>query len=541
VQNFVGTQVHDEILGLIDRAERVVVLVSPFVRMWPDLKRALARAVCRGVSITLITRGPQGGPSPEDLDVFDQLEADIKEVPVLHLKAYLSEKEAIHTSVNLTRQSVGKSIESSLLFDRERDAEGWAQVYEIWQKVLDDHERADEEEPTDFDKIAAHMRGEMPSLRERADAGDLDARDDHCYCIACGKTSSADADEVVCLRCRASALAEGRRPEDVAGTRCARCNKEYSRATAQYPLCDSCFHEERRRYDQRVARWYVAGSRDAIETWWRYEESGKGLLRTSDPRLNAVARRFLALTEGGWVSTTLTGSTTLPVDLWRSATMPSLLDGKALDGLVVERVPSIRLPPCKELPNFDPTEALHAVYTRHADPRRTALWADQVQLATWDVALDRSRSGHRLAAPDWQWKAILAPRRSFSDDQQLNADRVHLKVEIELGVPEDLRDKWLMAVDHLLPLLLASLHTYSEDEAKELLGAETSPKGQLVAQALTMPAPLGQAALVRSRNGKVRAFPSRPDRVVALRATVAPAEGWHLKASISTAQKAPVH
>ena len=134
MQNFVGTQVHDEILGLIDRAARIVVLVSPFVRPWPELRRALARAVCRGVSISLITRGPNGGPSTEDLDVFEQLEADVKEVPVRHLKAYLSEKEALHTSVNLTRQSVGKSVESSLLFDREQDAEGWAQVYEIWRK-----------------------------------------------------------------------------------------------------------------------------------------------------------------------------------------------------------------------------------------------------------------------------------------------------------------------------------------------------------------------------------------------------------------------
>lgn len=97
------------------------MLVSPFVQMWPELRRALARAVARGVSITLITRGPRGRPRGEDLLVFEELEAKIMEVTALHLKAYLSEREALHTSVNLTRQSLDQSLESSLLFDRKTD------------------------------------------------------------------------------------------------------------------------------------------------------------------------------------------------------------------------------------------------------------------------------------------------------------------------------------------------------------------------------------------------------------------------------------
>ncbi|MCB9779949.1 MAG: hypothetical protein H6742_15400 [Alphaproteobacteria bacterium] len=543
MQNIVGTRVHNEILGLVDRAERVVVLVSPFVRVWPDLNRALARAVCRGVSITLITRGPRDAPSPRDLDIFEQLEATVVEVPVLHLKAYLSEREAIHTSVNLTRSSVGRSVESSLLFDREQDWEGWAQVYEIWQKVVDDHERDNEREPTDYSSIDAFLRGELPSLRERADAGDADARDSHRYCISCGVTCSTDADEVTCLRCRASALAHDRRPEDVDGNRCTRCNCDYRRASVQYPLCDTCYRETRRKYEQRAARWYVAGSPDAVESWWRYEAAAEAERRrqSGDPRVGAMARRWLTLGKGGWVTALLTGSTTSPVEVWAELGLSRILKGQEVDGLVVERVPSIQVPACRDLPSFDAVEALHAVYRRHAESRTTSMWSDQTLLASWDIALAQSEKSYRLAAPDWQWKALLAPRKSFSEDLALDADRVHLKVELELGAPDDLREKWLMAVDHLLPLLLAALHSYSAEEAKELVGEGASPKLQAIAEALMRPAPLGLDALVRQGNGNVKALPGRLDRLVALRAKVVPADGWHLRASVSTAQKTPVH
>lgn len=94
MQTIVGTRAHDDIVRLIDSAERIVVLISPFIEVWPGLRRAVARAVSRGVHLTVITRGPRG-PSEEDMAVFYELDAEILEVPGLHLKAYLSEKAAL--------------------------------------------------------------------------------------------------------------------------------------------------------------------------------------------------------------------------------------------------------------------------------------------------------------------------------------------------------------------------------------------------------------------------------------------------------------
>lgn len=127
MQNIVGTRIHDEILGIIDPAQGGVILVSPFVKMWPELRGAMARAVARGVNLSLITSGPKGGPRDENLAIFSERESEVRVVPDLHLKAYLTEKEAIRTSVNLTRQSVDRSLESSRRFDRGEDPDGWSE------------------------------------------------------------------------------------------------------------------------------------------------------------------------------------------------------------------------------------------------------------------------------------------------------------------------------------------------------------------------------------------------------------------------------
>ena len=117
MQTLVNTYIPDEVVGLIERARTSVILVTPFLRTWPALDRAVARAVARGVAFTLVTRG-RGGPTPRDLHVFHELEATIREVDDLHLKVYLSDREAIETSANLVSDARGRSLESAKWYDR---------------------------------------------------------------------------------------------------------------------------------------------------------------------------------------------------------------------------------------------------------------------------------------------------------------------------------------------------------------------------------------------------------------------------------------
>lgn len=209
----------------------------------------------------------------------------------MHHKAYLSEKEALYTSANLTADAVGKAVESAIRFDRATEASGWNQVFEIWQKTADEWRRGEEGEPFDYSDL-------LVELRTRAVRGDVSARDRHCFCIVCGETASQDDGEVVCLKCRAWALTDDRDPHDVPGERCTRCNGAYRGADPGRPLCGDCFQSERARDEQRPVRWYVSGESGRNAAWWG-EKRGKGFIdKAQDTVETAVRERWAVLMEG---------------------------------------------------------------------------------------------------------------------------------------------------------------------------------------------------------------------------------------------------
>jgi hypothetical protein len=457
----------------------------------------------------------------------------VKEVPDLHLKAYLSEKEAIHTSVNLTRQSLDRSLESSLLFVRTEDEEGWNHVFEVWVKTLDDAARAEETAPINYEKL-------FVPLREQAEEGDPAALESHRYCIVCGATASEGADEVVCLRCRAGEIAEDRDPDAVTGTRCTRCNSPYRRITVERPFCDACYRAERERYDRRPATWYVSGATGAIEAWSALED-GRAAPELSRSVRSALSRRWAVLMpKGGWLAGVVTAVTPKPVTLW-SAARPSGGGGLAdLAGVTLERVPVKTLPPCRDLPAFAPAKGIHVAYRRSETPYEPVFWVVERRLATWDTALPRGPAG-KVTSPDWLWGVLLAPRRTFTPAEPLDPSRVHLQVDLELTVPSDLRPKWTEAATFLQQVMLASLHVYDGAEVREWLATRNPKRVEGIAAALATPAPLGPASLLRGPKGKIRDLPSRSDRATVVRVAVTEGDAWHLKGSVSKVRKAPIH
>ena len=536
MDSIVGTRIHDEILALIDRAEGGVVLVSPFVKMWPELRRALARAVARGVRVELITRGPNGAPRDEDLAVFADLEAEIKQVPHLHLKAYLSEKEALHTSANLTREALDKALESSLLFRRSEDPQGWNSVCEIWHKTLDDLERVDRWDPGEFELRLTE------TLRARADRGDEVARKEHRYCISCGNTASNEADQVVCLRCRAAAIAADRDPDDVRGGRCARCNGAWRLGSVSKPFCDGCYRAELSAYARRPARWYVHGTTGTIEAWTRLDGQKGSHVGLHQDAANAVARRWdVLMKRGDWLAATLTAATAKPVSLWATALPDSRLLTEALAGVVIERVPTKATPLCKDLPDFPRQQALHVAFATLAASPTTTYWASTRVVAAWDTALPRHDDPKQLAAPGWLLRMMLAPRKQLATLDTVDPGRSHVSIDLVLAMPADLRTRWREAAGWFIQVLLSALHSYEAQDVRSwLAGAEPKTLDTIVAD-LGGPAPFGPAKLIRDARGQVRDVPHRSDRLAAIRVKVEPGDGWHVKAAVSTVKPLPVN
>ncbi|WP_158626397.1 phospholipase D-like domain-containing protein [Corallococcus sp. AB049A] len=111
------TQAH--LTRIITEAERHLVLVSPYVRF--DKLRLLARhihgALAKRVEVTLVLRDRDfstGKEDPLDSDALTQLrQAGLKVLLLkdLHAKVYISEKNALLTSLNLLESSFNNSIE----------------------------------------------------------------------------------------------------------------------------------------------------------------------------------------------------------------------------------------------------------------------------------------------------------------------------------------------------------------------------------------------------------------------------------------------
>ncbi len=110
------------IIDLIESSTKRCYLVSPWVRTWGTLDRALEKAASRKVRLTFILRNDQKAPS-----VGEQLNrsygAEVILLDDLHAKLYVADKAAIIASMNLYDVSQTRNHELAVLVDSGREVE----------------------------------------------------------------------------------------------------------------------------------------------------------------------------------------------------------------------------------------------------------------------------------------------------------------------------------------------------------------------------------------------------------------------------------
>lgn len=114
-------QIAGEILNLINRAEKFLFLVSPYVdfKNWEAIKKEIVNAQKRGVEITFYVRSePDNYKSWEQVE---QLGMNPQLVKNLHAKLYYNEKTGIVTSMNLLVSSNLNAIEFGAIYDTEEE------------------------------------------------------------------------------------------------------------------------------------------------------------------------------------------------------------------------------------------------------------------------------------------------------------------------------------------------------------------------------------------------------------------------------------
>jgi len=114
-------QISSEILNLINKAEKYIVLVSPYVNFnnWGAIKQEIKKAKKKGIKIEFITRFDVD--NNKSWEQIEELGIKPKLVKNLHAKLYYNEKSGIVTSMNLLTSSNLSAIEFGAIYDTENE------------------------------------------------------------------------------------------------------------------------------------------------------------------------------------------------------------------------------------------------------------------------------------------------------------------------------------------------------------------------------------------------------------------------------------
>ena len=133
-----GPVVSVDVLNLIDNSKEHLLLISPYFRPWGRLEQSIHNAVTvRGVNTTLLLRGGRDREKQEKAaKPFKKAGANIGFLKRLHAKVYLSETEAIVTSMNLLESSALDSWEIAMRVSKHRDSKLYGEIIQKCESML---------------------------------------------------------------------------------------------------------------------------------------------------------------------------------------------------------------------------------------------------------------------------------------------------------------------------------------------------------------------------------------------------------------------
>ena len=178
-KNFLKThELSVEVIQLIAAAKEYCYLVTPYVKLWPQLERALEDASKRGLFLTFIIREDASNDR-----LIQKLNGDwgfeVVVVKDMHIKLYLNERKAMLSSMNLYDASQQRNLEL-----------GYAsfQPKTMKEDIIENYILKD--------SSCVRWPGKFESVREGHYAKVLQAKqklDKNGYCVSCQKEIQLDA------------------------------------------------------------------------------------------------------------------------------------------------------------------------------------------------------------------------------------------------------------------------------------------------------------------------------------------------------------
>jgi hypothetical protein len=234
-----GQDIGIEVVKLIDRAQKIVILVSAYYDPWLRATTAIENAMlARKLPVIMFLRG--GKERDKHFEATAPLRAKgmrVEFLERLHAKFYANESEAILTSMNLVGTSAQDSWEIGTHVTR-ADADALKQVAEAIQALTTQARQEDERRkalqaaaplPPITPAVVAGVRAEIRARTATTATG---------HCIRCSADIALNVEKPFCRTCYAKwAEYENDAYEE---KYCHSCG-EASKTSKMKPQCRSCF------------------------------------------------------------------------------------------------------------------------------------------------------------------------------------------------------------------------------------------------------------------------------------------------------------
>lgn len=268
-----GTDISGQVLSLIERSKEGLLLVSAYFHPWDRLSTEIKRAVVRKVNVNLLLRGgDEQAKHAERAAEFVSIGARVHYLHRLHAKIYISESEAIVTSLNLVKSSAIESWEIGIRVDRNTEPQGYLQVAQaagaLLKRAKDEADiEARKQTSSEMDALAATLAdagGAAAAMTQMvkailANAGGVSEARTSAGSTTPKKstqraTKSMAKERGTCIRCAASIPLNPAKPlcntcfkawakwsnPDYQEAYCHACGTSFATTSAK-PLCRSCW------------------------------------------------------------------------------------------------------------------------------------------------------------------------------------------------------------------------------------------------------------------------------------------------------------
>ncbi|MES2639596.1 MAG: phospholipase D-like domain-containing protein [Myxococcota bacterium] len=132
-----GPEIEHHAVRVINEAQTVVALVTPYFTPWEHLRFAIENARVRNVEVILILRGGDTEKQNRETAVYyTQRGVKVALLERLHAKLYISEKTAMVTSMNLVSASASGSWEIAATAHKEEDPEAYKELTRCFNEIL---------------------------------------------------------------------------------------------------------------------------------------------------------------------------------------------------------------------------------------------------------------------------------------------------------------------------------------------------------------------------------------------------------------------